>query len=88
MGALRLAIWTIVLAGLVPAAAAWSQDGTGMVNCGRGVRALIVDCGKAKRLAAEFRKTKRRSIWMYTCSAGGSRGRCILDRKVVTFPLE
>ena len=88
MGAPRFAIWTIVLAGLLPGTAAWSQEGSGMVNCGQGVRAMIVDCGKAKRLAAEFRKTKRRSIWMYTCSGGGSRGRCVLDRKLVTFPID
>ena len=82
----RLIMLGVVAALLLAAPAALSAEP--LRNCGSGVRALVVDCGKAKRLAAEYRKTKRRSIWMYTCSGAGSRGRCTLDRKVVTFPLE
>jgi hypothetical protein len=57
-------------------------------NCGSGVRAAVVDCGKAKRLAREYRKTHRRSIWLYTCSGARNKARCELDRKIVTFPLD
>ena len=56
-------------------------------NCGGGVRASKVGCAKAKRIAKEYAKTRDRSIWGYTCSAGDSRGRCVLDRKLVLFQL-
>ena len=56
-------------------------------SCGAGVRAAVVSCAKAKRIAAEYTKTHSRSLQGYTCSSGGSQGRCTLDRKVVTFPL-
>jgi hypothetical protein len=59
----------------------------GLRNCGNGVRAAVVPCAKAKRIAKEYVKTKARSLQGYTCSGGGSQGRCVLDRKVVTFPL-
>jgi hypothetical protein len=59
----------------------------GLRNCGGGVRASVVACSKAKRIAAEYAKTKARSLQGYTCSGGGSQGRCVLDRKVVTFPI-
>ena len=47
----------------------------------------IVSCPKAKRIAKEYAKTQAHSLQGYTCSGGGSQGRCILDRKVVLFPL-
>jgi hypothetical protein len=56
-------------------------------SCGGGVRAAVVSCAKAKRIASEYTKTHARSLQGYTCSSGGSQGRCTLDRKVVTFPL-
>jgi hypothetical protein len=83
----RLAVLTIVLAGCVPGTAGWAHEGAGMVSCGKGVRATVVDCGKARRLAKEYLKTRDRSLWLYTCTPGGKRGRCVLDRKIVTFPL-
>ena len=58
-----------------------------MRSCGGGVRAAVVSCGKAKRIATEYAKTHSHSLQGYTCSSGGSQGRCTLDRKVVTFPL-
>jgi hypothetical protein len=59
----------------------------GMQNCGGGVRAAKVACSKAKRIATEYAKTGAHSLQGYTCTSGGSQGRCELDRKVVTFPI-
>ena len=64
-----------------------SGAGAGLRNCGGGVRAAVVSCSKAKRIAAEYAKTQAKSLQGYTCSSGGSQGRCVLDRKVVTFRL-
>jgi hypothetical protein len=64
-----------------------STANAGLRNCGGGVRAAVVACSKAKRIAAEYAKTQAKSLQGYTCSGGGSHGRCVLDRKVVTFPL-
>jgi hypothetical protein len=59
----------------------------GLRNCGGGVRAAKVSCAKAKRIATEYAKTQAKSLQGYNCTSGGSQGRCVLDRKVVTFPL-
>ena len=64
-----------------------SAANAGLRNCGGGVRAAKVACSKAKRIAAEYAKTGAHSLQGYSCSGGGSQGRCVLDRKVVTFPL-
>jgi hypothetical protein len=64
-----------------------SSATAGLRDCGGGVRAAVVSCSKAKRIAREYAKNPARSLQGYTCSGGGSRGRCVLDRKVVTFPL-
>jgi hypothetical protein len=61
--------------------------GAGLRNCGGGVRAAVVSCAKAKRIAREYGKTQAKSLQGYSCSDGGSQGRCVLDRKVVTFPV-
>jgi hypothetical protein len=79
----RLFVSGVLFALLLTASASSAQP---LRSCGSGVRAAIVDCGKAKRIAREFRKTGRRSIWMYTCRPGERRHRCVLDRKIVTFP--
>jgi len=60
----------------------------GLENCGGGVRAAKVGCAKAKRIAKEYAKTHDRSIWGYTCSAGRSQGKCVLDRKLIMFALD
>jgi hypothetical protein len=73
-----------ILAILVVPASSGAQQ---LRSCGGGVRAALIDCGKAKRIAAEYRKTHSRSIWLYTCSGGRERGRCVLERKIVIFPL-
>jgi hypothetical protein len=82
----RLIALGIVTAFLLAAASA-SSAGL-LQNCGSGVRAAMVSCAKAKRIAAEYRKTHHRSIWQYTCSKGRSQARCVLDQKIVTFSLE
>jgi hypothetical protein len=76
----------IVAVALLLALPASSSAGS-MQNCGGGVRASKVACSKAKRIAAEYAKTKAHSLQGYTCSSGGSQGRCTLDRKIVVFPL-
>jgi hypothetical protein len=84
-------IWRInlLLAAVVVALIAFptSSGAVGLQNCGGGVRAAKVACSKAKRIAAEYAKTHAHSLQGYTCSAGGNQGRCVLDRKIVTFPL-
>ena len=74
------------LAALVVLAVPTGAD-AGLRNCGGGVRAAVVACSKAKRIAAEYAKTGAKSLQGYSCSEGGSQGRCVLDRKVVTFPI-
>jgi hypothetical protein len=64
-----------------------STANAGLRDCGGGVRAAVVSCSKAKRIAREYAKTPAQSLQGYTCSSRGSQGRCVLDRKVVTFPL-
>jgi hypothetical protein len=64
-----------------------SSGAANLQNCGGGVRAAKVSCAKAKRIAAEYAKTRAHSLQGYTCTGGGGQGRCVLDRKVVTFPI-
>jgi len=78
---LTLAVTAVLL--VLPSA----SGAASMRSCGGGVRAAVVSCSKAKRIATEYAKTRAQSLQGYTCSSGGSQGRCTLDRKVVTFPL-
>jgi hypothetical protein len=78
-----LLIAAVVLLLALPA----SSGAAKLQNCGGGVRAAKVACAKAKRIAAEYAKTQAHSLQGYTCSSGGSQGRCVLDRKIVVFPL-
>jgi hypothetical protein len=82
----RVSLLLIATAALVVAFPSWS-GAAGMRNCGGGVRAAVVGCLKAKRIATEYTKTQAHSLQGYTCSSGGGQGRCTLDRKIVTFPL-
>ena len=82
----RLRLLLIPVVALLLALPATSSAG-GLQNCGGGVRASKVACSKAKRIAAEYSKTRAHSLQGYRCSDSGSRGRCTLDRKLVTFPL-
>ena len=82
----RLVILPIAVAALLVLTAAGSAAAK-LESCGGGVRAAKVGCAKAKRIAKEYAKTHDRSLWGYTCSSGGSQGRCVLDRKLVLFQL-
>ncbi len=78
---LLAALATLALIAIPSAASA------GLRNCGGGVRAAVVACPKAKRIAKEYAKNPAKSLQGYTCTGGRSHGRCVLDRKIVTFPL-
>jgi hypothetical protein len=82
---IRLVVLAAVVALIVLAVP--SGANAALRNCGGGVRASIVSCAKAKRIANEYVKTQAKSLQGYTCNGGGSQGRCVLDRKIVTFPL-
>ena len=86
MSIARLNLLLIAVIALLLALPA-SSGAAKLQNCGGGVRAAKVACSKAKRIATEYAKTQAHSLQGYTCSSGGSQGRCVLDRKVVTFPL-
>jgi len=74
----------IVVAFLMASPAAGAAD---LVNCGGGVRAALVGCSKARRIAKEYVKTHDHSIWLYRCSSGDNSGRCVLDHKLIVFSL-
>jgi len=76
----------VLVAGLL-ALPGMSSASRGLQSCGGGVRAAVVSCAKAKRIATEYVKTHARTLQGYTCSSGGRQGRCRLDRKLVVFPL-
>ncbi len=83
----RIHLLALVVIAVVLAFPVSSGSAAGLQNCGGGVRAAKVACSKAKRIASEYAKTHAHSLQGYTCSGGGNQGRCILDRKIVTFPL-
>jgi hypothetical protein len=87
MSSPRLALLAILPVAILPTASS-ALGGDNLVNCGGGVRAGVVGCGKARRIANEYARTHRHSIWEYTCTSGGSRGRCVLNRKVITFAVD
>ena len=66
---------------------AGTSGASSLKSCGGGVRAAIVSCAKAKRVATEYVKTHAHSLQGYTCKSGSSQGRCALDRKLVLFSL-
>jgi hypothetical protein len=58
-------------------------------NCGGGISAVRLTCQKARQIAKEYVRKPSRDVAGFICKATSQkRGRCILDRKVVTFPLE
>ena len=76
---------TLVVAGLL--AFAGTSGASSLRDCGGGVRAAVVSCAKAKRVASEYVKTHAHSLQGFTCKSGDSQGRCALDRKLVVFSL-
>jgi hypothetical protein len=64
-----------------------SSGAARLQSCGGGVRATLVPCSKAKRIAKEYAKTGAHSLQGYKCSDARGQGRCTLDRKLVVFPV-
>ena len=64
-------------------------SGKGLQSCGGSVRAAIVSCPKAKRIAGEYAKTRTRKLQGFICTSKrrGERinARCVLDQKRVLF---
>jgi hypothetical protein len=83
----HLCLLALVVAASLLALPGSSGAASGLQNCGGGVRAAKVSCSKAKRIATEYTKTHAHSLQGYSCSGGGTQGRCTLDRKLVLFPL-
>ena len=78
-----------VVAALAAILAPSGASGAELRNCGDGVRAAVVSCAKAKRIAKEYAKTREKYLQGYTCSARRRddqfKGRCELDNKLVLF---
>ncbi len=90
MAKLRLALTLIAAAAALAAIPAQSgASGKGLQRCGGSVRAAVVPCPKAKRIAGEYAKTRTRRLQGFICTSkkGGARikARCVLDRKRVLF---
>ena len=86
----RIALVTVAaLVCLAALAVQSSASAPGLASCGGGVRAALVPCSKAKRIAREYAKLRTHALQGYKCSAkrkGSSiRARCVLDRKRVLF---
>jgi hypothetical protein len=70
---------TAVVAGLLYAALLITAGPAAAVNCGGGVTVKgSTPCWKAKRIVAEFKKTRKRSIQGFTCSGKTSGGRIVV----------
>ena len=85
MSLVRISLLAAAIAVAALAISVQSGAAASLRNCGGGVRASIVSCPKAKRIAIEYNKTHAHSLQGYTCSDSGSQGRCSLDRKLVLF---
>ena len=90
MPKLRTAL--IVIAATAALAAIPAQSGASgksLQNCGGSVRAAVVPCPKAKRIAGEYTKTRARSLQGFICTSKRSgeqiNARCVLDQKRVLF---
>jgi hypothetical protein len=90
MPKLRTAL--IVIAATAALAAIPAQSGAsgkGLQNCGGSVRAAVVSCPKAQRLAGEYAKTRTRKLQGFTCTSKRNgeqiNARCVLDEKRVLF---
>ena len=81
----RLFLLTIALAAVLVAIPVQSGVAAELRPCGSGVRAAIVGCSKAKRIAAEYRRTHAGRLQGYKCYSRRDVGRCELDRKLIVF---
>ncbi len=90
MAQLRIALTVIAATAALAAIPAQSgASGKGLQSCGGSVRAAIVSCPKAKRIAGEYAKTRTRKLQGFICTSKrrGERinARCVLDQKRVLF---
>jgi hypothetical protein len=90
MPKLRIALIVIAATAAVAAIPAHSgASGNGLQNCGGSVRAAVVPCPKAKRIAGEYKKTRSRSLQGFACTSKRSgeqiNARCVLNEKRVLF---
>jgi hypothetical protein len=86
----RIALIVIAATTAVAAVPAHSgASGGGLQNCGGSVRAGVVPCPKAKRIAKEYAKTRASSLQGFRCSSKRSgeqiNARCVLNEKLVLF---
>jgi hypothetical protein len=85
----RLLALFVIAAVAALAALPASSGASGLQNCGASVRASVVPCAKAKRIAIEYKKTRARSLQGFRCSSSRSgeqiNARCALDEKLVVF---
>jgi hypothetical protein len=90
MPKLRIALILIAAVAAVAVIPAQSgASGAGLQNCGGSVRAGLVPCPKAKRIAKEYAKTRAHSLQGFSCTSS-RRGtqmnaRCALNEKLVLF---
>ncbi|MDX6605964.1 MAG: hypothetical protein QOD14_504 [Solirubrobacterales bacterium] len=90
MPKLRIALVVIAAVAAVAVIPAQSgASGAGLQNCGGSVRAGLVPCPKAKRIATEYAKTRASSLQGFRCRSkrNGSQisARCVLNEKLVLF---
>ncbi len=90
MAQLRIALTVIAATAALAAIPAQSgASGKGLQSCGGSVRAAVVSCPKAKRIAGEYAKTRTRKLQGFICTSKrrGERinARCVLDQKRVLF---
>ena len=90
MQKLRTALIVIVATTALAALPAHSgASSKGLQDCGGSVRAAVVSCPKAKRIAGEYAKTRARSLQGFICTSKKSgaqiNARCVLDQKRVLF---
>jgi hypothetical protein len=89
MPKLRIALILIAATTALAAVPAHSGASGGLQNCGGSVRASVVPCPKAKRIAKEYAKTRAGSLQGFRCTSKRSgdqiNARCVLNEKVVLF---
>jgi hypothetical protein len=82
-----LVIAACVAVTAIPASSGASSNG--LQDCGGSVRAGVVPCPKAKRIAKEYAKTRARSLQGFSCTSKRSgaqiNARCVLNEKRVLF---
>jgi hypothetical protein len=82
---LVLAACLAILAAVPSASAQQAQT----QKCGGGVVVVRITCQKARQIVEEYLRKPSREVAGFICKATSQkRGRCVLDLKVVSFPLD